>query len=324
MKRNHFVRHFVTLALMALACAVALGGCQLSLTPTSVDEARSSAASSTKAEVTSPTIATDGTLTVGLKTASATAPLCITSDSGDVTGLDIDLASAIADELGLKVKFVSVTDAKSGIAKGCDIVMDVSSGESADVKVIGRYTESAVALFHKDAAGVTSATELSGKTVGVQKSSTSQKALARTSLVMTQKEYSNLNEAFDALNAGSVDYVLCDAYAGAYLSTSYSGITMAGTIDVPTSAGVAVSSTNTELQTKIQTAIDDLSQNGVYDIIRSRWVGSMAQLTSSSQVSGITVTSATTTTDASTSDSATATGTTDGSGAGSNAVSSTN
>jgi polar amino acid transport system substrate-binding protein len=160
--------------------------------------------------------------------------------------------------------------------------------------------------------------------VGVQKSSTSQKALARTSLVMTQKEYSNLNEAFDALNAGSVDYVLCDAYAGAYLSTSYSGITMAGTIDVPTSAGVAVSSTNTELQTKIQTAIDDLSQNGVYDIIRSRWVGSMAQLTSSSQVSGITVTSATTTTDASTSDSATATGTTDGSGAGSNAVSSTN
>jgi polar amino acid transport system substrate-binding protein len=316
MMRNRF-RPFA--AVIVAACAIALCGCQSPLSRTSVAEARQTAASSTTAQVSSPTIVTAGTLTVGLKTASATAPLEVVDSSGNVSGIDVDLASAIADELGLKVSFVSVTDVKSAFTKGCDIVMDVETGESNDTKVIGRYTESAVALFHKDATGVVDASSLSGKTVGLQKGSTSQKALSRTSLVMTQKEYDNLNAAFDALNAGTVDYVLCDAYAGAYLASAYSGVTMAGTIDVPTSAGIGISSTNSDLQTKVQNALDKLTQNGVTDIIRSRWVGSMDSLTSTSQVTGITntATAISTTTD-------TTTTATDGTSAGANAVTSTN
>ena len=49
-------------------------------------------------------------------------------------------------------------------------------------------------------------------------SSASQEALAKQSITANQKTYLNINERFEALESGEVDYVICDSTAGGYLA----------------------------------------------------------------------------------------------------------
>ena len=116
--------------------------------------------------------------------------------------------------------------------------------------------------------------------------------------------------------------MLCDANSGAYLKAGYTDISLAGTIDVPTPLGIAVSASNTELQDVVKQTSDRLASNGVVDVIRSKWLGGMETLTDSSQVSGVTISAAVT--EPTTAESATVGGATsgiqDGSTAGANAV----
>lgn len=216
-----------------------------------------------------------GYLTVGIRS-DASAPSVIKSTSGVANGIDIDLGAAIADSLGLPVRFVTVSAADAALAEGsCDIVMGVSSEHVSSSTVYGGYSESASAFFRKGTEGMTTAEELYGKTVGVQDGSVSQGLLNNTELAMAQTTYSNLNDAFDALEAGTVDYVLCDAYSGAYLAAIYDDVFFAGAMNAPTSLGVAVSSANPALQGAVDTALGAIQGNGVMGVVRATWVGEM-------------------------------------------------
>lgn len=253
------------------------------LAKTGVEEAL--AARATKSpQVSDAALVTPGTLTVGLKSSSVGIPFCAQLEGGEFVGLDVDLASAVADELGLKVSFVSVPSASGALGKSCDVVMDTRAGDSSSAAAVGGYAQSATAFFHKGQTGVAKVEDLSSKTVGLQDGSVSQKALRSTGLVMEEKTFANLNEAFAALDAGGVDYVLCDAYSGAFLSMGCKDIAFAGTLDAPVTQGIGVLPTNTELQGGIKSALDTLQSNGIEDGIRSRWLGGMPQLGDTSQV----------------------------------------
>jgi polar amino acid transport system substrate-binding protein len=278
------------LAACAAFAVVSLCACNaagIDINPTSVEEAKQSKVDEMSPSLSSPTIQEDGYLTVGVDL-SAQAPFVIQADDGTLSGMDIDIASAIADDLGLKVRFVGLSSVSDEDVANCDIVMGVQSGSNAELTVVGSYAEDAIAFFYKGDATVASADTLNSKTVGVQAGSVSERALSRSSLVMTQSEFSNLNEAFSALDSGTVDYVLCDAYSGGYLAAVYSGISTAGTLDTPSAIGIGMLEGSTELQSAIQGAFDDISSNGVLEVIRTRWVGDMPTLTTESQITGVT------------------------------------
>ncbi len=255
-------------------------------TPT-VAEGMASLSVTPDAQLVSPTIREEGTLTVGIDTNAALAPMCITGDGGAITGIDVDLASTLADQLGLKVKFVSIVGTDDATANTCDIVMDVSPDAVSDSTVVGSYSESASAFFHKGEAGTVAVADLEGKKVGVQSGSVSERALNKTGLDMNEQPYANLNEAFDALESGDIDYVLCDAYAGAYLAHTYSDLAFAGSLDAPATRGIAVMSSNTTLQGIIQQALETAQSNGTYESVRARWIGDFPTLTSDQQIADI-------------------------------------
>ncbi|MDY4014704.1 MAG: transporter substrate-binding domain-containing protein, partial [Parafannyhessea umbonata] len=112
-------------------------------------------------------------------------------------------------------------------------------------------------------------------------------ALSKTGLMMSVKTYDNLNAAFDALESGGVDYVLCDAYSGAYLSARYEEVCLAGTLDAPKAQGIAVSSQNAELADAVKAAYDAVEKNGLMGLVRRRWVAGMDPLSASSQVQDV-------------------------------------
>ena len=108
-------------ALLSAAAAVSLAGCsnpvsalQQTFGTPSVAEARAKQAAAVPPQLSAPTIIKDGTLTVGLDT-SASVPRCLTSHDGSMQGYDIDMACAVADELGLQVEFVSVSNASQAL-----------------------------------------------------------------------------------------------------------------------------------------------------------------------------------------------------------------
>ena len=242
------------------------------------------ASTASDASLTAPTIREDGVLTVGIDADASLAPMCISGSDDSISGIDIDLASAIADQLDLKVKFVSIVGTDDATANSCDIVMNVSPESVSDSTVVGSYAESASAFFHKGDEGTVTVADLTGKKVGVQSGSVSERALSKTGLDMTKTPYTNLNEAFEALEAGEIDYVLCDAYAGAFLAHGYTDLAFAGTLDMPATRGIAVASSNTELQTAIQQALDEVLSNGSYEAVRARWIGAFPTLTTDQQI----------------------------------------
>lgn len=286
-------------ALLAATTALTLGGCANPISAIqgvigmpSVAEALASQAAATSPQLSTPAIITQGTLTVGLDTTSS-APMCVTSQDGSIQGYDVDMACAIADELGLKVEFVSVTNASQALGQTCDVVMGASASSTGGVTVAGSYAEDAVGFFHKGSEQVVAKEDLVGKTIGVQDGSTSQQLLKRSDLEARQESFQNLNDAFDALEQGIVDYVMCDAFSGAYLQAGYTDIAFCGSIDVPAAVGVGVSATNTELQDAVKAAVDKVTSDGVSQIVRSKWLGGLGQLSDASQIAGIEISAGT-------------------------------
>ena len=169
--------------------------------------------------------------------------------------------------------------------------MGVEGGESADVMSVGDYAQSALGVFSAAEVGSVpiAASELEGRTVGVQGSSVSQVALRELGIGVTEQTFSNLNEAFDALAAGTVDYVVCDAYAGAYLSCVSGSGHFAGTIDVPVAVGVGVQASSSGLQASVQEAIEEIQGNGVANIAKSRWIGEFPVLSDASRIVVVTL-----------------------------------
>lgn len=312
------------IAALAVAMAVILSaaGCAgpFSGGVGSVEDARKAAAQALSPTVDASALVEEGTLTVGVVTDGSNVPYCVLDDD-KVMGLDVDLGSVLADHMGLQVKFVVVNDASAALlGKQCDVVIRIEDDGAQGATTVGDYSQTAVALFHKGEASTSALADVSGKTVGVQGDSASQAAVEGSNLGATTKTYTNLNEAFKALDAGEVDYVACDAYSGAYLAASYDGVGLAGTLDTPTVIGVAVDSTNTALIDAVKAAWDGASQDGTYDLVRARWLGSLPKLDESTVIQGVELDEDAKTRAASVGSEGTGEGPQDGSTAGSNAV----
>ena len=277
----------------AMGVALGLGACSIGpvdlddfLMTTSVADARAARMAELVPAVDDSVLKQPGTLTVGIP-AIESAPLAVTGSDGSRTGLDVDLAHALADALGLSsVSFVSVTDVAAALQESCDVVMGVTADNSWGATLVGNYAQGATGIFAaQGTVAPIDASALSGASVGVQQGSVSQRALAELGTGAAETTFSNLNEAFDALLAGTVSYVACDAYSGAYLATAYDGVAFAGTLDDPAPTSIAVASA--ELQAPVQAALEEVQTNGVGDLLRVNWVGDLPTLTDATKVTGI-------------------------------------
>jgi len=323
MRRHGALRTALLPGILSLLVLAVLSVCGCSLLPgsssgqSSSDNGTSSTSTGQSTTTSSGSVSgtkTEGTLTVGLLADSLGLPYCSADENGNVEGLDVDLGAALADQMGLSVTYKVVSNVSNGLSS-CDVVMSSteSAAQKADATICGSYDESACGFFCRgEFSGTVSKSDLTGMTVAVQEGSSSASTLSKSDLNMNTMVCSSSSEAFSLLVDGTVDYVLCDAYLGAYLAANQTTkISFAGAISDPETMGVAVASSNSELASAVTSAFEAVKSNGKLDVIRSTWVGSFSSLTSSSKVSGVTTQSTTTTTDSSTMD---------GSHAGANAV----
>lgn len=261
---------------LASVMAFALCGCSSNTyTPTLKDSTIDSSA-----------LVTDGTLTVGVNASNA--PFAFQQD-GKIVGLDVDVAAALADQMGLKLQITDVgSDPNTAIKNGTvDIVMGIQKTDtSVDAWLSDAYLSTATALFSTDEnAGLPS--KSTSTTIAAQASSVSANEVTNQFGADYLTSTNDLQSAFSNLESGTVKYVAADAVAGSYIvRQSHYSAKIIGLMEKPTGYCVGVSSSNTTLKTEIANAMANISDQGILGVIQQSWLGSALDLSAYQLTSG--------------------------------------
>lgn len=258
----------VATLVVALSMAVALVGCSSgTYTPQTKDQAVSNSA-----------LKSSGTLRVGVNASNA--PYAAES-SGSIVGIDVDIAAAIADEMGLKLELVDVgSSVDSAFTKdNVDIVMGVSKSSSA-YWTSDSYMSSAVALFSLTQ-NATAPTSSGAFSVAAQSSFMSAWEVSDHYGESCLRNTTDLQSAFESLQTGSVNYVAADSTIGEYVvhSSTVQAYPVALLQD-PSSYSVAATTTNTALQQAVSEALSSLKSGGIINVIQKKWLGDQADISS--------------------------------------------
>ncbi|MDO8964212.1 MAG: transporter substrate-binding domain-containing protein [Coriobacteriia bacterium] len=202
---------------------------------------------------------------------------------GEKVGLDVDVASALAERLGLKVQ---LTDAKPEMAAklveagDADVAigaLPVDQVVASGLAFAGTYASDAPALFSSSEA-TASLASVAGKRIAVQKDSYAYWALIDEYGEDAVIVMPSLREALTAAAGGQADYAAGDAVVGSYLLRDFPALRFNGQLVPAYPLGVAVSKENTQLEQRVRAALDQLAAKGVLETLRAKWTDGMPRL----------------------------------------------
>jgi ABC-type amino acid transport substrate-binding protein len=293
LKRSHAVLiAFLLLALLLVPAAAACGGGEETTTTApggaettaAGDDAAAAADAAIAAVTKSDAIETPATSKAGfLQAGSDTSfpPMEFSDEKGGYIGFDVDLCTAIAKKMGLELEVVST--AWDGIipallAGRFDIIMSAMSilPERLDqMNATEAYLPGIIAISTPIDAPITDAAGLAGKTVGVQVDTTGQFEVEKVAGVKEIKKYATILEAFMDMDAGRVEAVVNDEPVNAYIietNESYKAkFADTGSIVTDNSYAYWCTKENTALQTAMNAALQELRDEGVYQLICDKW-----------------------------------------------------
>ena len=268
------LKRFAACCAAAVCCAAMLllaTGCQQQQESYTPPEATPS--------VSKPVIAQEGVLRVGVNANNA--PLAgQPSSSTKIVGIDVDMAAALADQLGLKLEVVDVsTDAAGALTSGkVDVVMGVNKSDSPSFWTSDTYLPTAVALFAQSSNSTVPANSASTK-IAAQVSSNSAWAVTNEFDNSTITTTEDLKSAFSALESGKVQYVAADAVVGSYVSNNAGmDVHMVALMQQASGYCVGVLDGNTQLKQAVSNALSALNSNGVAAVIQKKWLGQKMDL----------------------------------------------
>ena len=258
-------RPIAAVVLALAACAMlALAGCT---------GAYDSAAHMKEQTIDSSALKNGQTLQVGVDASSY--PFAGESN-GEMSGFNVDIASAIAQELGVKVEFVDVgsdgIEALSG--DQVDMVMGIESSAAKDkCWTSDSYCPSCVTLFSLDEQA-TLPEKSDSLTVSAQTSSLSayrvQKLYGDSALCAED----DLSAVFSDLTNDNAQYAAADALVGAYMANKLGiSVHMVGLLQDADSYCIGISKDNETLQLAVTQALSTIQSNGVMDVIMTCWAG---------------------------------------------------
>ena len=251
------------------------------------------------ATVAPPTIVSEGVLRVGVDSKDAPYAGKSTGTSGGtsdnkIVGINVDIAAALAEEMGLKLEIVDIDTAREDVnALLRDGVIDVFMGVKGDL--IKKFTQVRVGPYLVDGPAIFTVglsdtptnldpSNLKGVKIAAQSTSLSAKQAGENYGKDNIILYSTLNEVFDELSRGSVSYAVADAIVGSFLAVKMNNIRCEGIFGEVQGVYMGVASDNNELATDLTKALRSLRDNGSLLVITSKWLGPVsAQAVASDQ-----------------------------------------
>lgn len=262
-RRTLTVVAFVAIGVLLAGCAGGIGGATL------------------KPRLSPPVIARPGVLRAAI---DLSYPPFGGTVKGQKVGLDVDVASAIAEKLGLTLEIVDATPtAAASLAKSgkVDIVLGALTVEQAvslQLAYAGTYLRNSSAVFASEATSL-AVGDLSGKRVAVQNGSSTYWLMldeyGEDPLVVMP----TLLEAMRAIAADKADVVAGDALVAAYIGRGVPGLKYSGQLAAAYPVGVGVAQDKAKLETEVRAILDKLSSQGVLETLRRKWAGDLPRFT---------------------------------------------
>ena len=271
----------ITALMLSSAVMLSLAACGGSAsTETVSSEAASSEAVSTE-EAASADAAAVTTVNAGKLTMSTNAafpPYEMTTDSGELEGIDIDVAAAVAEKLGLELQVddmdfdAALLAAQNGKS---DMVMAGVTVTDERLKVMDfsdTYAEGIQSIIVPEDSDIATADDLSGKTIGTQRGTTGYLYCTDDFGEENVIAYDDGLTAVQALNNGQVDAVVIDNAPAQEFVAANPGLKILDTAYAQEDYAIGVAKGNTQLLDAINGALEELQADGTLQAIVDKYI----------------------------------------------------
>ena len=194
-------------------------------------------------------------------------------------GIDVEIAQAIADHLGMELQIEDMAfDAiiPSVVSGKADIGMAAISYDedrAASVDFSENYASSSLVVLVAADSDIASADDLQGKLVGAQTGTTGELTASEMVGDSNVERYNSYFEAVQSLLTGKIDAVIIDgAPAKVFLTQNEGAIKQVGDALSEESYAIVTAKGNTELMDQINEAIGELQESGEIDTIMNKYI----------------------------------------------------
>ena len=271
-RRSFLAAAGLTAAALALT---ACGGSASSTASSTASSAASSEAASTSAAAELTTVEA-GKLTMA--TNATFPPYEMTTDSGEIEGIDVDTAKAIAEKLGLELQIddMDFDAALLAVQQGkSDMVMagvTVTDERQNVMDFTDSYATGIQSIIVKEDSDIASVDDLAGKKIGTQRGTTGYLYCSDDFGDENVVAYDDGLTAVQMLNNGQVDCVVIDNAPAKEFIAANPGLKLLDTAYVEEDYAIGVGKGNTELKDAINTALEELKADGTLQAIVDKYI----------------------------------------------------
>ncbi len=255
------------LVLLALVLVMAVGGCQ----PESTQLEPSPRAQE---------IRTAGKLVIGT---AVTAPFVFHDEqSGQLVGMDVEIAEAIAKRIGVPIEWkeMAFVDLIPSLQNGdVDMViaaMYITDQRKEKVDMSQGYVETGLVMVARaDELRFQTPEELGGLIVGVKEGSTGARyarKLIDQGIALKLQEYSDTKDSLEDLANGYVDVALNDKVNTIEYIKTHQELKIVGDVLEPAQFGIAVQKGDSGMLEIVNAALKDLRDQKKLDSLYEKWV----------------------------------------------------
>ena len=217
----------------------------------------------------------DGVLTMGT---NAAFPPYEFYDGDKIVGIDTEIAEALAAKLGLKLEVVDmdfaaiVTAVQSGKVDVGIAGMTVDEERLKNVDFTDSYATGIQAIIVTEDSEIASVDDLDGKLIGVQEGTTSHTFCSEDYGDDSVIAYTNGATAVQALLQGKVDCVVVDEQPAISFVEANEGLKILDTKYAVEDYAIAVAKENTALKDALNTAMQELKDDGTIQGILDKYI----------------------------------------------------
>lgn len=259
------------------AAALALTACGGSASST----ASSTASSAASSEAASTSVAAElATVEAGKLTMATNAtfpPYEMTTDSGEIEGIDVDTAKAIAEKLGLELQIddMDFDAALLSVQQGkADIVMagvTVTDERKAVMDFSDSYATGIQSIIVPEGSDITSPDDLAGKKIGTQRGTTGYIYCSDDFGDDAVVAYDSGLTAVQALNNGQVDAVVIDNAPAMEYVAANPGLKVLDTSYAEEDYAIGMAK-GSALEDAVNAALEELKADGTLQSIVDKYI----------------------------------------------------
>jgi len=195
----------------------------------------------------------------------------------DYEGFDVDIVNEIARRLDLEPRFVKTPfdPIFRNLAQGrFDMVASASTitpERQQTVDFSDPYFPADQSLMVKRGSDVRTVDDLAGKTIGAQLGTTGAEYARNETDAENVRTYDLIDDAFNALQSGQIEAVINDFPVSKYAERSKQDLVVVQTIQTDENYGLAFAKESTELQRRVNEALQEMKDDDTYTEIYRKW-----------------------------------------------------